>query len=193
LNPVSIPAGGSCFEEVYVTGPLSGNYINTLPAGALQTTNGANNFPAIATLTIVPPPAEIGTLSKAFSPTTIPSGKGGNVKGVSTLTITLGKTGTPAATLLTPLIDTLPSGLVIANPTHASTTCTGTGAVSATVGGSTVTLPAGRTIPANGCTVSVNVTTLCDGTYVNTLPIGALQTNEFTNSTAATATLSVVK
>jgi hypothetical protein len=198
-TPVSIPAAvglvpGSCFEEVYVTAPLGGNYINTLPPGALQTSNGPNTFPAVATLTVVPPPGVFGTLSKAFNPFSIPSGKGGNVLGVSILTITLTNPFRTAATLTAPLIDTLPSLLLIANPPAAGTTCGGTGAVSAKAGGSSVTLPAGRTIPASGsCTVTVNVTSLCDGTYVNTLPIGALQTDQFSNSAAATAILSVVK
>jgi hypothetical protein len=82
----SIPAGvgttpGSCTVSVDVTAPLSGNYINTIPASALQTSNGANGGPAVATLAVtavipplppvppgppVPPPpySEIPTLSE---------------------------------------------------------------------------------------------------------------------------------
>jgi hypothetical protein len=189
----SIPVNSSCTVTVDVTAPLGGNYINTLLAGALQTSNGNNAAPAVATLTVITPVAPI-TLTKGFSPNPIPSGKGGNVKGVSTLTITLTNANSAAATLTAPLIDTLPRGVVIANPLKASTTCGGGTTVTATAGGTTVTLPKGRSIPAkNSCTVKVNVTSLCDGAYVNTLNAGALQTNKGFNDTPASATLSVVK
>ena len=62
----------------------------------------------------------------------------------------------------------------------------------AAAGGSTVTLPAGRTIPANGsCTLSVNVTSSVVGGYVNTIPIGGLVTSNGNNAVAANATLTV--
>ena len=53
----SIPAGapGTCTVTVNVTAALGGSYLNTLPANALQTSNGNNAAPAIATLTVVPP------------------------------------------------------------------------------------------------------------------------------------------
>ena len=189
----SIPANNSCTVTVDVTAPLGGNYINTLLAGALQTSNGNNAAPAAATLTVITPAVPI-TLTKGFSPNPIPSGKGGNLKGVSTLTITLTNANSAAATLTAPLIDTLPRGVVIANPLKAGTTCGGGTTVTATAGGTTVTLPAGRSIPGNSsCTVNVQVTAICDGAYVNTLLPGALQTNKGFNDTPASATLSVVK
>jgi len=36
-----------------VTAPAAGSFINTLPAGALQTSNGNNAAPAAATLTVM--------------------------------------------------------------------------------------------------------------------------------------------
>ena len=74
----------------------------------------------------------------------------------------------------------------------ASTTCVG-GAASAT--GTTVSLAAGAMIPigtattSGTCTMSVSVTSLVGGVYINTLPVGALQTTTGSNTTAATATL----
>jgi hypothetical protein len=47
----SIPAGGSCTVTVSVTAPVAGSYLNSLPAGALQTNKGNNAAPAVATLT----------------------------------------------------------------------------------------------------------------------------------------------
>ena len=184
----TIPATGSCTVSVSVTAAVVGSYVNTLPVGALQTTNGNNPARAVATLNVIAViPVINPTLSKAFSPTTI------NAGGVSTLTITLLNSSSTVATTTAPLVDTLPTGVFIASTPAASTTCGGGTTVTATAGGSTVALPTGRTIPANGnCTVSVNVTSAVVGSYVNTLPIGALQTSNGNNPAPANATLNVV-
>jgi ice-binding like protein/exosortase sorting signal-containing protein len=126
------------------------------------------------------------TLGKAFSPATISAG------GVSTLTVTLSNPNAATAALTAPLIDTLPSGVVIAATPNVSTTCGG-GAPVAVAGGSTVTLPAGSSIPANGnCTLTANVTAAVGGSYVNTLAAGALETTNDNNAGPAVATLTVV-
>jgi uncharacterized repeat protein (TIGR01451 family) len=182
----TIPANGSCTLSVNVTAVPPGVYVNTLLAGALVTSNGVNPAPAIATLTVLaiiqPPP----TLAKAFNPTTIDAG------GVSTLTITLSNPSPQVATLTAPLVDTLPNGVVVAPIPNVATTCGGTGAPVAVAGASTVTLPAGRTIPANGsCTLTVSVTAAAAGVYVNTLVAGALATNNGNNAAPAVATLTV--
>jgi len=219
LTGGTIPAGGSCTVTVPVTASSGGNYLNSLLAGALQTNNGSNAAPAVATLTVNAPALVAPTLGKAFSPTTI------GVGGSSTLTITLSNAGTASATLTAPLADTLPSGVVVAG--GASTTCVG-GTVS-TTGGSTVTpavfrqqltrqprmrtvafrMPAktlawftggastvtltGGTIPAGGsCTVTVPVTAPVAGSYFNALAAGTLQTSNGNNAAPAVATLTVL-
>ncbi len=48
-----IPANGSCTMNVSVTAPLVGSYVNLLPTSALQTSNGNNLVPAVATLTVL--------------------------------------------------------------------------------------------------------------------------------------------
>ncbi len=109
------------------------------------------------------------SLSKSFSPTTI------NAGGVSTLTITLTNPSPQIATLTAPLVDTLPTGVLVAPVPNVLTSCGGVGAPIAVAGASTVTLPAGRAIPANGsCTLTVSVTAAAAGVYVNTLLAGAL-------------------
>lgn len=96
------------------------------------------------------------TLGKAFSPVTINGGE------VSRLIITLSNPGETDASLTAPLIDTLPSGVVVALLPNPSTTCVG-GVVIANAGESTVTLTDGA-IPANGsCTLTVNVTAALGG------------------------------
>ncbi len=175
-----IPIGSSCTITVPVSASSGGNYINSIAAGALQTNNGNNAAPAIATLTVISPTSV--TLGKTFGPATISAG------GNSTLTITLSNVG-PIATLSAPLTDTLPSGVVIAGA--ATKTCVG-GTLTAVLGSSTVTL-AGGSIPANAsCTVTVPVTAPDAGSFFNSLPAGALQTNNGNNGAPAIATLTVV-
>jgi hypothetical protein len=147
---------------------------------------------AIAACTAAPPPSPLPpTLAKIFSPTTIGEG------GVSTLTITLNNPNTTVASLVAALSDSLPSGVRIAATPNASTTCAGSGAVDATGNGTTVTLPATRSIPAGSgttpgtCTVTVNVTAPVGGSYVNLLAANALQTSNGNNAAAVNATLTV--
>ena len=57
----SIPANGSCTLTVSVVSNVPGTYVNTIPAGALITTNGNSPRPATTTLTVAVP---IPTLSE---------------------------------------------------------------------------------------------------------------------------------
>ncbi|MEX1058465.1 MAG: hypothetical protein WED11_12080, partial [Natronospirillum sp.] len=183
LTGASIPANGSCTFTVKVTAPIAGSYLNVLPAGALQTTNGNNPAPAVATLTVLPVTGG-PALSKSFSPSTIKPG------GSSTLTITLTNSSQMTAKLIAPLTDYLPNGVVVYG--YGSTTCSG-GTVTAYKGkGSSKVILNKGYIPANGsCKVTVKVTAKYKGSYTNKLPVGALQTNVGSNTTAAVATLTV--
>ena len=179
LTGGAIPADGSCTLTVAVTTAVAGSYINSLAAGALQTSNGISAGVAVATLTV----NTNVTLTKSFSPATIKPG------GVATLTITLTNSSNTVAKLTSPLTDTLPSGLVIAGGGY--TNCGGK--YSGKTGGTTV-IVIGGSIPANSSrTITVIVTAAVAGTYVNTLPAGALQTNLGSNIAAAVATLTVSK
>ena len=187
LTGGTIPGGapGGCTVTVNVTAAVGGTYINTLPAGSLQTSNGSNSVAAIASLTVIPPTGP-PVLGVAFSPVTISAG------GVSTKTITLINPNATPAILTAALTDTLSAGLVIAATPNASTTCGGV--LTAPAGGSAISLTGG-TIPGGSpgsCTVTVNVTASGVGNYFNTLPAGALQTTNGTNTAMVTATLTVV-
>jgi len=121
------------------------------------------------------------TLTKSFSPSTVFQNQ------ASTLTITLANPSPVTLTMTAPLVDVLPSGMKVAH--IVSNTCGGT--LTAPRFGSTVTLTGG-TVPANGsCHIAVTVKSCKVGTSVNTLPIGALQTDQGGNTVAAQATLRV--
>jgi hypothetical protein len=168
---------------VDVTAKYKGSYCNNLPPGALKTSNGSNVASAVATLTVKTPIYVAPSLSKAFSPTTIKAG------GVSTVTITLKNTDSTVANLTARLDDYLPSNMVIAQKPNGSTTCSGT--LTARAGGMRGSLTGGS-IPANGsCTVTMDVTVKYRGSYINTLPSGALQTSHGYNADPAVATLTV--
>lgn len=141
----------------------------------------------ISVCTLVPGGVFAPTISKSFNPTTI------NVNGLSTLTVTLNNANATAATLTANLVDNLPAGVFVAALPNVATTCGGVGAPIATAGGSTLTLPAGNIIPANGsCTVSVSVTSAVIGSHLNTIPTGALVTTAGNNPAPAEATLVVI-
>ncbi|HZF24986.1 MAG TPA: hypothetical protein VEZ88_01905 [Steroidobacteraceae bacterium] len=122
------------------------------------------------------------TVGKAFAPSTIVTSV------TSTLTVTLTNANTVALTAAA-FSDTYPAGVVNAATPAPATTCGGT--VTASAGGSTLTL-SGGTIPASGsCTVSVSVTSASAGTYTNTLAARAVTTSTVYNDSAASAVLTV--
>ena len=164
----SIPAGG-CTISVDVTSSVTGNYLNTIAAGQLDTSSGKNPDPANATLGVDVPAAP--SVNKAFNPTAIDQGA------TSTLTITLGNPNTSALTLASPMIDTLPTNVVVATPPGIGGTCT-VGQIAATAGGNTVAYATGASIPPAGCTITVNVTSSVAGSYTNTILAGGLVSNE---------------
>jgi fimbrial isopeptide formation D2 family protein len=177
----SIPANSSRTITVTVTAKSAGSYINTLPIGALQTSLGSNTVAASATLTVTAPVKVAPTLSKSFSPSTITTG------GVSLLTITLSNASSTVAKMNASLTDNLPTHVSVSG--KASTTCGGT--VTAVSGSAVVTLTGGS-IPANGsCNVTVDITADYEGTCINTIPVGALQTSNGSNAAKAVATLTV--
>jgi uncharacterized repeat protein (TIGR01451 family) len=186
----SLPAGTAttpttCYAEIDVVVTASGDYTNTIAPGDVTGTIGGgpvtNPSPSTAQLHVWTP---VG-ISKAFNPTTVRPGV------PSTLTITLNNPNTIALAGAV-LTDALPANVVIAQTPNAATTCAG-GTPSALVSGTSVTMTGG-TIPAGGtCTISVDVVSNIIGSYLNTIPVGALTTTlGVTNTVPATATLSLL-
>ncbi len=158
---ITLPAGatippGGCTIVASVTSSVAGASVTT--TGTLVTAAGTAP-PASATLTstLAKP-----TLTKAFSPASIAAG------GTSAVVIAIGNGNAVPVTLASSFVDTLPAGLAT---TSASTgTCAGV-----VVNATSMSLPAGASIPAGGCTIVVAVTAASQGEYVNVT--GALATS----------------
>src|SRR5579884_2776553 len=146
--------------------------------GAVTMDTNTVSFAACVAPPVTPVPPTIG---KAFNPATIVAG------GTSTLTLTLNNANDTVASLNAPLVDNLPTGVLVAPTPNASNTCGGT--VTADAGSSSVTLTGGA-IPANGsCTVSVQVTAANAGNFINSIGAGDLKTDKGNNTAPAVATL----
>jgi uncharacterized repeat protein (TIGR01451 family) len=180
----SIPANGSCTITVDVVSSSPSDYANDIPAGALQTSEGANTAAADATLSVAFAPP---TLAKNFAPGLIAAGT------TSTLVITLGNPNGIDISLTSPLTDAFPngSGIVADAVPNAQTTCAN-GSIAAAGGDVSVELDGAAVIPAGGtCTVTIDVTSATVGTFTNSIPAGSLQTTAGVNATSADAALKV--
>lgn len=121
-------------------------------------------------------------ITKVFAANPIASG------GISTLTLTITN---PNATALTgvAVADTYPVQITNATPNNAATTC-GSGAVTATDGGSGVALSSATVVGNSSCTVTVDVTSVSPGgSYLNTT--GVVTSVEAPASATASDSLTV--
>jgi hypothetical protein len=176
-----IPAGDTCTVSVDVTAAASGMFANSIPPDSLQTMAGGNTFSADATLNTTPIPP---TVAKTFGAPSV------SVNVPSTLTITLGNANATDATLTAALVDAFPANLVVAATPNASTTC-GSALTADPASGSAV-LDAGATIPGSGsCTITVDVESAIAATYLNDIPVDALQTDLGNNIAPGDAALDV--
>ena len=124
------------------------------------------------------------TLSKSFEPELI------DTEEASTAVITIGNPTLNDAELLSPLVDSLPSGLTAISATTNCGLVLGRPAV-VTADATSITLPAGIVLPAGSSCEIRAVVHAAPGTYVNTLAAGALHTDQGDNEEAAEATLVV--
>ena len=178
LAGATLAAGAACTFSVNVTGTAAGVQNNT--TGAVASNEGGNGGTASASLTVVAPP----TITKTFGAATIA------LNGTTSLSFTITNPA-PNATALSGIgvTDTLPAGIAVATPNALTGTCGG-GTITATAGGSSVSL-AGATLAANGsCTFSVNVTGTASGVQNNTT--GAVTSVEGGTGGTASASTTVV-
>lgn len=189
---VSLPAasGGtvaSCFAEIDVLVSAQGDYVNTIPAGALSGSVGGitvtNSQPASDTLRASLPLEIQKAIDNRTLDSTIQPGSGFSTDAataapgqVRALTIRLRNPNNVAITGLG-FTDTLPANLVVAPTPNAATTCTD-GTVFAGPSATSVRL-AGATVGANSaCTVTVDVLSNISGSYLNEIDAGAVSSEQ---------------
>ncbi len=178
LSAGQVPDKASCSVTVNVTSSTAGTSVNV--SGDLTSSIG-NSGPAQASLTI---DTSLPGFTKRFSPATI------TVGGQSTLIFTIENFGGTVISLN--FADEMPSGMVVATPSNASTDCgdplipatltavSGTGLISLFANG-TANFPA---LPAEStCSVSVDVTATIAGSLGNV-------SGELTSTNAAGGTFS---
>lgn len=181
-----IPVAGSCSVSVVVSGSAVNNYINVIPVGALNVVVAgvplSNAVGTTATYLVLP--MNVGLL-KDITPDAIGPGQ------TATLKLTLSNPANVTATLLSNLTDIYPAGLTNGPVPNAQTSCSG-GAVTAAANGPSAALLAGASIgPLASCTVTVVLTAIAPGSYVNTIASGSLNTSVGSNSANVAATLLV--
>ena len=194
LSGGTIPAGsittpGTCTITVQVTIPAgtpSGTVTNTIPAGALTTTQGVRNLrPATATVTIAGNDVR-GV--KTFSPATITAG------GNSRLRLDIFAPGDTNLTNFA-LTDALPAGVTVSNSTAPA--ITGCGAApprvfTAPTGATSISLTNGLILAGQRCRIDVFVTSSAAGTYTNSIPPANITDTENRQpASALTSTLNV--
>lgn len=182
LSDATLAANASCTVSVRVLSNVAGIYRNEIPASAVRSLEGVSNEEATVAEIIYADPPRIG---KEFSPAVIPPG------GISRLTLVIDNDNPAPIQLTANLIDTLPTlpgPMVIANPANITSSC---GAVTANPGAGQLSLANGSTIPAGGCSLSVDVTASVVGAHNNNIPAGDLRTNAGDNIAPANAALIV--
>lgn len=170
----AVAAGASCVVQLDVTSTAPGDHLNT--TGDLTSSLG-NSGSASATLSVA---GALG-FAKAFSPNP------GLTQAAIALIFTIDNTASGLGATNLSFSDTLPSGLIIATPPNASTSCAG-GTLGAPAGGTTISYTGGTVAAGASCTIQVDVTTRTPGQYLNAS--GDL-TSSLGNSGGATATLVV--
>lgn len=160
----------ACEVRVDVVVPVAGAYVNTMPGGTVIANDGAVTNPQpgpSATLHVLQPP----TVAKAFARATVAPGE------ANRLTVTLSNPNPAQALTGVALRDPLPTGLFVAQVPNASTTCVG-GTVSAIASANSAQI-AGATLPAGGsCSFAFDTVSNVPGLYTNTIPAGAITSNE---------------
>jgi uncharacterized repeat protein (TIGR01451 family) len=180
VSGITLAPGATCQVKLLITSLVKGNTDNVITAKAITSAEGGTNPDESRTTLTVEGNA---TLSKSFAPTSIVAG------GKSRLTLAVINANNIQLTNAQ-VVDTLPTGMVVADVPNLQTNCVGTTSAPA---GSTVVSLKGGTLKNNSiCSLAVDVTSLTSGTYTNLLPAGTLTTAEaYTNDRDISAILTV--
>ncbi len=187
-------AGGAlataCTVALDVATPPAGapaTYTNTIAANNLTTAEGVTNAAVNGNLILAP--ATTVTVNKSFTPTIVA------VNGTSVMNIQVRNNNAGAINLTgVGFTDTLPAGMIIANPPVPTFTGSGCsiagGSISAPNNGTVVTVT-NATVNANAiCTLAVTVKATASGYLINTLPPGGVSSAQgVSNPLLGSATL----
>ncbi|MDP9073044.1 MAG: Ig-like domain repeat protein, partial [Actinomycetota bacterium] len=177
LANATLAGGAHCTLSVKVTGTTAGVEDNQV---MVTSTNAGPGNTADATVTVVAPP----NVAKLFGSASVPFG------GTTTLTFSVTNPNPTVGLSGVGVVDTLPAGLVVANPKVVSGSC-GAGVVTAAAGSSKISL-AGATLAAGGsCSLSVDVTAKSLGVKHNVT--SKVTSVEGGAGNVASATLKVVR
>ncbi len=184
----TIPVGGTCSVFLQVTSVKFLNLTNTIPVGAITSTEGLTN--SLATSATLSTLQGLG-VAKSFAPTSVSVGQPAQmaIRLISTL-----DPGAPVPVTLTNVSfsDTLPGGMSVAPTPNGSTTCAN-GAVTAAAGSGVVTVTGVSLPPGTSCYIYTDVVAASLGAFTNTIPAGDVTSAEgYSNPSPAQATLNVL-
>jgi len=157
LTDGTLAPGDSCEITVPISGDAIGVYDNV--SGPIISNETGQGVPATASLVVT----DTLAVHKQFTPDRIQQGD------TSTLTFTLLNPATvgPAANMTNiSFVDTLPAAVYVASAPNVVGDCNG-GSVTADPGSSTISLAGGALGPGESCQISVDVTSIVPGTYLN--------------------------
>lgn len=175
LTGSTVSSGGDCTVDVTLRAVLDG----TATVAPALTSSLGDSGSTSASLTVTP--ADTPSFAAGFAPTSISQGL------ISTLTFDIDNTSQLIEATDASFSAALDSGLFVASPANAATTC-GAGTVSATEGGTTIALTAGSVDAGATCSVTVDVT----GTTVGTFAANTTTLSTSLGTTSATsASLSI--
>jgi uncharacterized repeat protein (TIGR01451 family) len=175
LSGATLTAGASCSFSVNVLGVTAGQYTNvTSPiestAGVNLTASGSGK----ANLNVLAPPI----ISKNFGATNLLT------NGTISLSFTISNPNNFADLTGVAFTDTLPAGLLVADPNGLTGTCGG-GTITAIVGSGSISLSGATLAASASCTFSVNVTGTTTGEKVNSVKVSSTNGGDGNTSTAS--------
>ena len=171
LAGASIPVAGQCTIDVWVTGNINGSYTNSIPPTNITNNENRQLTNTITSTLNVQGPNQLAIqLVKGFDPLLVTGGA------TSTLSIQLINPG------LTPLTgiaftDTMPVEMLLADPVNFNVgTCGGT--LTGTPGTNSFSFSGGSLPPLAKCTLTLSATMTVNGNRTNTIPAGAIKTDQ---------------
>ncbi len=192
LTGASIAGGGNCAFLFDVVATGGANWVNSIPPDNILADGGVRNVSAVVGTLNFNPPTGV-TVSKTTSVSSLAS-----PNQPSRLTINIAN-GTQRVTNLS-LIDYFTvggvfpgtnNGWVITSTPEPFTSCPG-GVMTAVAGARSISLAGAILDPSQTCVMQVNVTSAVTGGSTNTIPAGAIKTDQnLTNANPATTSLAV--